>query len=342
MRMKPTWTLAVVAMSALALLAGCSNSSTSSGASKTSGGTSATSASSASGGTIDFVCADGGVNTFFAPLVKGAQEAAKQMNVKMDFISLTVNTFDANGMNTAIQSALNTKPAALIYCDFFGDETDSSVSRAVSAGIPIFTVSSSPLPASIPTLSHYGVDWIDGGKIAGTAMHNAGVKIGLCANPNPTDPSFGQRCQGFTETMSSLGSTPKTLNMPSEAQNDTTLFESDLKGALVADPSVDGVFVQSPSEAVAAIQAVQEDGDTGKVKIVTVDLSTAVINDIKSGALTAALWQQPYMQGYMPVVAAANYITIGMGPVGEVGLGPTIVTKQNMHLFAAAFKSGDE
>jgi simple sugar transport system substrate-binding protein len=67
------------------------------------------------------------------------------------------------------------------------------------------------------------------------------------------------------------------------------------------------------------------------VKIGTFDLGPDVLNAVKAGKIEFAVDQQPYLQGYLPVVMLANYARYGLMPSqGDVvATGANFVTRAN-------------
>jgi len=48
--------------------------------------------------------------------------------------------------------------------------------------------------------------------------------------------------------------------------------------------------------------------------------------------VTFAIDQQPYLQGYLPVVLLANYVRYGVIPSNNINSGPGFITKDNIAL----------
>lgn len=78
------------------------------------------------------------------------------------------------------------------------------------------------------------------------------------------------------------------------------------------------------------------------MKIVGFDLSSLVAKYIKDGSVLGAVWQEPYLQGYLPVIDASLYVKYGMHPISNISVGPIAVTHATYSQFAAAFASGLE
>ncbi|MBV9635346.1 MAG: sugar ABC transporter substrate-binding protein, partial [Methylobacteriaceae bacterium] len=53
---------------------------------------------------------------------------------------------------------------------------------------------------------------------------------------------------------------------------------------------------------------------------------------IKDGIMEAAIDQQPYLQGYLPVVFLTEYARYGVIPANNINTGPGFVTKKNIGL----------
>jgi len=112
--------------------------------------------------------------------------------------------------------------------------------------------------------------------------------------------------------------------------SDLNAAGSTIAAKLQSDSSVNGLLTLNSGVAQAAVQAMQTAGRTN-VKLATFDLDAQVIDAIKSGKITFAVDQQPYLQGYLPVVFLSLYKsnanTVGGGQ--PVLTGPSFVDKSN-------------
>ena len=79
-----------------------------------------------------------------------------------------------------------------------------------------------------------------------------------------------------------------------------------IQGALSSDSKVDAIFTLGSAIAADAVRAVQQQNLGDKVKIGSVDLSTAVLKQIKDGKIAFTIDQQPYLQGYYAVSILAR------------------------------------
>jgi simple sugar transport system substrate-binding protein len=70
---------------------------------------------------------------------------------------------------------------------------------------------------------------------------------------------------------------------------------------------------------------------SGKILAATFDLGPEVLDAVRNGRLLFAVDQQPYLQGYLPVVLLAQRARYGLFPAqGDViPTGPNFVTRSN-------------
>ena len=93
-----------------------------------------------------------------------------------------------------------------------------------------------------------------------------------------------------------------------------------------AQPGVDAVLTLNNSVAQVAAESLPRD-----IVIGTFDFSPEVLKAIGDGRIEFAVDQQPYLQGYLPVVFLAERARYGLFPAqGEVvPTGPNFVTREN-------------
>lgn len=70
----------------------------------------------------------------------------------------------------------------------------------------------------------------------------------------------------------------------------------------------------------------------GKVWVSTVDVDEKILNGIKEDIVIACVSQQPFAQGFLPVVFMYLYVKYGITPPEHVPTGPTIISKENLGL----------
>ena len=206
---------------------------------------------------------------------------------------------------------------------------EGPIKDAVAKGIPVVTVNSGTVEESqkLGALLHVGQPEKDAGFAAGERAKAAGVKKFLCVNHYITNPASVERCQGFAEALGvDLGNQMIDTGLdPSEVKNKVSAY-------LRANPDTDGIIALGPNSAEPTIAALKENGMAGQVFFGTFDLSAGISAAIKDGTIEFAIDQQPYLQGYLPVVLLTNHARYGVIPPNSINSGPGFITKDNIAL----------
>ena len=92
---------------------------------------------------------------------------------------------------------------------------------------------------------------------------------------------------------------------------------------------VDGVLALSSDGAQATLQARVAAHRRRNLPIATFDLSPDVLAAVRDGEVRFTIDQQPYLQGYLPIVLLSQRIRYGLFPVPEdvLDTGPNFVTR---------------
>ena len=252
----------------------------------------------------------------------GAQDAAKQLGVHLEIRQ--PDNFDMTQMANLITAAANQKPDGLVTTVPDADALSGPIKRAIAQGIPVITTNGSPANGhKVGALLNVGQDETEAGRAAGKALAAAGATKAICVNQEVGNAALDQRCAGFA---AGFGGNSKVL--PTEA--DPSVAKSKIEAALRSDPSIDGIIGLNASlVSEPAVQAVQELGRTGKVKVASFDLSPGILQDVVDGKAVFVVDQQPYLQGYLPVLFLAQRVRYGLLPSGDVASGPNLITKND-------------
>ena len=146
----------------------------------------------------------------------------------------------------------------------------------------------------------------------------------------PGNPTVEARCTGYVDAMKKAGK--KTIYQTigtGEATNLQSMMQA-IKGTMQAHPEIDGIYTLNAEPAMSALRAVEDLGRKGKVMIGTADLSNDVLEAIKAGDIAFAMDQQPYLQGFMSMQVAYQYLNYGLHPIGAVTTGPLVIDKTNV------------
>jgi simple sugar transport system substrate-binding protein len=200
---------------------------------------------------------------------------------------------------------------------------------AVDRGIPVITINSGTPEQSekLGALMHIGQPEYAAGFGAGKRAKAKGVTAFVCVNHYITNPASVERCQGYSDALGvKLGSQMIDSGQdPSEIKNRVIAY-------LRSNPDTNGVLTLGPTSAHPTLAALEEIGRAGDIHFGTFDLSGEIAKAIKSDVIAFAIDQQPYLQGYLPVVILTNLARYGVLPSGNINSGPGFVVKNNIAL----------
>lgn len=314
---------AVAIASAVALmLAGCSQA-----ASPTE--------TSASGSEKICVYTHGDGGTFWSVAQKGAEAAAKDLGVTLDYQG---SSNDAAKQAQTIQAGVAAGCSAIAASAPDPEAIKSAMLAAHDAGLPTVTMNSgSSVFASLGAFTHVGQDEIIAGEQAGLKFNGMSVKHVLCPIQEAANVGLEQRCQGLKNTFKG---TVTNFNLDGGLA-DLTAATAKLQAALQADPSIDAVFALNADIAAKAVLPAEKAlGLT--LKVGTVDMSPEALDAISAGTMEFAIDQQQYAQGYMSVVllhlALSNGNELGGGQ--PIYSGPGFVMKDNVDKVKALVAAG--
>ncbi len=266
---------------------------------------------------------------FFGAMKLGADAAAKDLGVDYQYTAPPDFT-DIVSLYTKLgEAAVARNPAALVIGNFFPDAVEPVIKQAVAAKIPVIVYNSGRKTwRELGAITFIGEDPTFMGRAGGEAEAKAGVKNGICVDHVPANPVLEQRCKGYTDAIVAAGGKAKMITIPYEDTTNDQKLQQAVGGALLSDPTIDGVFTLGPTVAINAIEAVKQTGR--KIVVGTTDVSTPALQAIKDGSLLFALDQQPFLQGFYGVEIAAQYDKYAVAPVSEVTTGPFKIDASNV------------
>ncbi|WP_086820470.1 substrate-binding domain-containing protein [Allokutzneria sp. NRRL B-24872] len=263
---------------------------------------------------------------FFGALKSGAERAAADLRVRVDYLAPAASGELGAELVRLTRSAVANKVSAIALGDYYPDQQDPEIRKAVDAGVTVVLVNSGePSWQKVGAAAYVGQDEQRVGELAGQRMAEAGGRRALCVNHVPGSPIMAQRCAGLRAALSHV----TEITLASAEATDPTATQQAISGALTADPLVDGVFTLGSGFAERAMRAVDSVKRTDTVRVATTDLSTGVLESVRDGKLLFAVDQQPYLQGYYGVQVAVQQIAHGLRPTSPVRTGPLVVDRVN-------------
>lgn len=259
-------------------------------------------------------------DAFWSIVKAGAEKGGKDMGDTVTYES----DGDPQKQAQLIDAAVNQKVDGLVVSMANPGALKSSIQSAVAAGIPVITINSGGASSKeFGALTHIGSDETVAGTAVGTQLKAAGVKNVLCVIQEAGNVALEQRCAAVK---AALGGTTTNIQVDN---NNLPAAQATIKAKLQTDKSIDGVVTLGGQVALVAKNAIAE--ASSSAKLATFDLNADVAKAVEAGTILFAVDQQPYLQGYLPVIMLtqykANLNVLGGGQ--PVLTGPTLVTKDN-------------
>ena len=254
---------------------------------------------------------------FWTIVRNGVDAASRQTDTQVTYRSPDV--YNVRTMAALIDDAVAARPDGLVV-SIPSDELAAPIRRALKAGIPVVSINSgSDISRRVGTLAHIGQPEKDAGYQAGRRLARAGAKDALCVNHEVGNLGLDRRCAGFTRAMREAGGSARVVAIDTQKVDEA---RRRIQSA-ASRPGVDGMLTLGLDAAELALE-VAPIGAT----LATFDYSPAVLRAIRTGRMEFGVDQQPYLQGYLPVVFLAGRARYGLFPAqGEViPTGPSFIT----------------
>ncbi len=263
--------------------------------------------------------------------------AGEQMDVTVEYRNPP--TGDLADMARIVEQAAASNPDGIIVTIADFDVLQGPITSAIDQGIPVITINSGTPEQSeaLGALMYVGQPEYVAGFAAGKrAAKEAGITSFLCVNHYITNPGSVDRCSGFADAIGAdvQASMIDSGQDPAEIKNKVLAY-------LQANPDTGAVLTLGPTSAHPTLAALEEAGLSGEMYFGTFDLSGEISDAIKAGVIAFGIDQQPYLQGYLPVVILTNYARYGVLPSGDINSGPGFITKDNISLveeFAGVYR----
>jgi simple sugar transport system substrate-binding protein len=279
-----------------------------------------------------FVTSGGPGNPFYGPIIKGFEQAGKDLDVEVVFRGdqQTSIISDAPTMLNRLENAVSTKPDGLIISNTYPASLNPTIKAAVTAGIPVvLTNAGFGEAANVGALAFVGTNEKQLGQMGGQMLKGFGSKNALVLTTPPGIPLIDDRVAGFKEGIAPSKAT--IVEVPLEALGDPTRQVNTMLAALQKDPTIDSVFSIGSCCGPAMVTAREELGArANSMHWVTIDLGAPVLQALKDKKIDYAIDQQQYLEGYIPVQMLAMAIRYSIKPVSDFyATGPGIVDAKN-------------
>jgi simple sugar transport system substrate-binding protein len=263
---------------------------------------------------------------FWAIVKKGVDDAARETGVAVSYRA--PDTYDTERMSRMIDEAASAHLDGLVVSLPDVEALAPAIKRAERSGIPVVTINSgSDQFRKLGVLAHVGQPEYRAGIEAGKRLAAAGVRDALCVNQEVGNAGLDERCRGVSTALEQKGGRTRVLGVDVQ---DATQARRRIAQA-IAGGGIDGIITLGPGGAAPALAAMRAAGAEFTIKLATFDLSPEVLEAVRQRRLLFAVDQQPYLQGYLPVVMLGQRARHLLFPTrGElIPTGPEFVTPAN-------------
>jgi simple sugar transport system substrate-binding protein len=264
---------------------------------------------------------------FWAVVRRGVDDAARQLGVSVSYEA--PDSYDVVRMSRLIDAAVATHPDGLVVSLPDPAGLGPAVERALAAGIPVISINSGASAfRSLGISVHVGQLEYQAGFAVGERLARAHVKRVLCVIHEAGNVALTERCRGVEKALAETGATVHvlTVDLQDPGGVDRAIATALRRGRYDAMITLGGAVIAAP-----ALAAISADGLTGRITYATFGVGQDVLRGVADGLIRFAVDQQPYLQGYLPVVLLADYHRYGLMPAKGtlIPTGPVFVTSGN-------------
>ena len=274
--------------------------------------------------TIAMVTHEAPGSTFWDRVRNGADAAADQLGVTLNYS----NDPDSGEQATLVQNAIDSDADGIAVTLANPDAVGPALAPAAEAGIPTVAFNSGmDVYQDYGALMFFGSDERLAGQSAGSRIAESGGGKAICVIHEAGNISLETRCAGVAESF------PSTESIQVNG-SDLPSVQQTIGAKLQEDPSITDIVTLDAGIATATVEA--RSGAGSQAGIVTFDLSPEVVAAIQAGDVEFAVDQQPYVQGSLAVHSLWLQLTSGndIGGGQPVLTGPSFVDASNIDAIA--------
>ncbi|MFO1070785.1 MAG: substrate-binding domain-containing protein [Geminicoccaceae bacterium] len=264
--------------------------------------------------------------TFFQPMQFGAEEAARLFQVDLTYVNADG---DAARHANLIETAIADKQDAVLPTITVPDALDAAVQKARDAGLIVIAqnIDDPEHAKGNARQAFVGQDFLASGNIIGNRMiKEHGLKAGdHCLLPVefPELTYAIERAQGVQSALEPAGITSEVIGTGTVDAEAQTIISQ----AILANPKITCIVGLGTTPTTVAVDAAAEAGREG-IPNGGFDTNPKIMENIMAGKTTATMDQQPFWQGFLPVMFAAYAVRYGLTPP-DIDTGNNLIDKSN-------------
>jgi simple sugar transport system substrate-binding protein len=287
--------------------------------------------------------AGGNAGDAFASIVyNGAQQAQADLGVAVDYV---FSGWDVSKMTDQLREAIAAQPDGIAMMGHPGDDALLPLAQQAYDAHILMEYQNVDLPQVRQAFGggYIGANLTPQGQALGqTAIQKFGLKAGDKAI---VFGAWGQpgrffREEGTAQVLEQAGLQVNRIVSPPEAASDPNLLTPILTAAFLKDPDTK-LICQAGGQTLSATPTYMQAINKGAGEVVNIgfDLSPAIIDAFAGGWVQLTSDQQPFLQGYLPILSLALSKKFGFTPLSyDTGAG--FVTPDNYQPVADLARAG--
>lgn len=279
----------------------------------------------------------GGV--FANNVYNGAKAAQADLGPKVDYV---FSDWDPQKMIQQFKEAAATKPDGIAVMGHPGDESfDPLIEDAIKNGI-LVTSQNTTLPNMEAKYAGQGFGYVGQDLYgSGFALGNEAIKrFGLKAGDQAmvwgllSQPTRGERTKGAKEALEKAGLKVDYIEIDAATNKDPAAGIPTFTGYVSANPDVKLIITDHGGLTATAQKYLEAASKKpGEIHIAGFDLSPATVEAVKGGWTELVIDQQPWLQGYLPVLQLCLTKVYGFSGL-HIDTGGGFVGKDNIDFLA--------
>ena len=248
------------------------------------------------------VIAKGFQHQFWQTVKKGAEQAARDLNLTITFEG-TDTEAQVDKQVEMLDAALSKNPVAICLAALDSKAVLSSLEKAQARGIPVVGFDSgvdSDIIVATAATDNEAAAALAADKLA-EAIDKKG-KIAMIVH-DQTSTTGRARRDGFKNRIESTYPDIQIVDIQ-YGEGDHTKSADAAKAIMTAHPDLKAIYGANEGSAIGVMLAVEELNKVGKVQVVGFDSGKKQVDSIKAGNMLGAVTQNPIQIGYKAVETA--------------------------------------
>ncbi len=262
---------------------------------------------------------------FFDTVKKGTFDAAKLLGVEYDFIGTEDVDFDEQ--IEMVRQAIRDKVDGIATSTLHPTAYNEVLEEVKAAGIPVVLLNTAASQGKDGDVPFIGQDVYNAGRKIGANIGDKiqdGAKV-LVPLHSEGISALDERARGIRESLARKNLKFESVVTGIEVEDGFGVVSEILKG----DSEIKTVLGTGQADTEGSGKAVETFFPDQGYVVAGFDVSPGILSLIKKDIISFTLDQQPYAQGFYPVVQLVQQIRYGIVP-SDMDSGSTMINKENV------------